>query len=174
MVHRLLSTVIFGLFVVGSLAFSGCDAQSGSNSNGSSNPPSGSISGQSAQVVRIIDGDTIDVRMNGQTYRVRYIGMNTPERDQPCYSEATQANADLVEGQTVTLVRDVSETDQYGRLLRYVYAGNTFVNAELVTEGFAEAKSYPPDTTYYDYFRQLENAAQAAGLGCHPTGVFNH
>ncbi|HEX3053997.1 MAG TPA: thermonuclease family protein, partial [Aggregatilineaceae bacterium] len=91
-----------------------------------------SSGGETGKVVDIIDGDTIDVRISGEVYRVRYIGVNTPERDDDCYAEATNANADLVEGQTVTLERDVSDTDQYGRLLRYVYVGDTFVNAALV------------------------------------------
>ncbi len=98
--------------------------------------------------------------------------MNTPERDEPCYNDATQANADLVEGKTVWLVRDVSDTDHYGRLLRYIYVGDTFVNAELVRGGWAESGYYPPDTAQVDYFDQLEAAAKRNGLGCHPTGVF--
>jgi len=128
--------------------------------------------GDTATVTRIIDGDTVDVRLNDQTLRVRYIGMNTPERDEPCYNEATAANAALVRGKDVTLVRDVSNTDQYGRLLRYVYVGDVFVNAELVAEGYAESRHYPPDTAYASYFDSLEASAKSAGLGCHPTGVF--
>jgi micrococcal nuclease len=127
---------------------------------------------ETAVVVAVIDGDTIDVAMGGRTYRVRYIGINTPEYDEVCYWEATDANAALVEGQMVTMYRDVSETDRYGRLLRYVYAGDTFVNAELVAEGWAEAVEYPPDTAYADYLEELEDTARAAGLGCWPTGVF--
>lgn len=122
--------------------------------------------GETAAVVDIIDGDTIDVDLGGQTYRVRYIGINTPERDQPCYSEATEANRALVENQTVTLVRDVSETDRYGRLLRYVYVGQTFVNAELVRTGYAEAATYPPDVMFSDLFVQLASAAREASAGC--------
>ncbi len=138
-------------------------------------PPASIVpaTGETAAVTRIIDGDTIDVRMNGQTYRVRYIGVNTPELDQPCYTDATNANARLVSGQTVTLVKDVSNTDSYGRLLRYVYVGNVFVNAELVKGGWAEARRYPPDTAQFTYLQSLEDAARSANLGCHPTGVFN-
>lgn len=128
--------------------------------------------GDRATVTRVIDGDTIDVRLGGSTARVSYVGINTPERDEPCYARATAANAALVEGQTVTLVRDVSDTDPYGRLLRYVYVGSVFVNAELVEDGYAEAGYYPPDTAYKAYFDDLEAGAQAAGRGCHPTGVF--
>lgn len=129
--------------------------------------------GEVGQVEYVIDGDTIDVVINGQSYRVRYIGVNTPELDEPCYDDATNANLSLVGGETVQLVKDVSDTDRYGRLLRYVYVGDLFVNAELVTEGWAEAVRYEPDTAYLDIFYELEDEARAAGLGCHPTGVFN-
>lgn len=133
--------------------------------------PGGGV-GDSARVTRVIDGDTIDVEINGIGYRVRYIGVNTPERDEVCYQPATDANAALLSGKTVTLVKDTSETDVYGRLLRYVYAGSTFVNAELVRNGWAENAEYPPDTAHAAEFRQLEAQAAAANLGCHPSGIF--
>lgn len=139
-------------------------------------PPVGNgsvIVGDSATVTQVIDGDTIDVRINGTEYRVRYIGVNTPERDEACYSEARNANVALVQGQMVTLVRDVSETDTFGRLLRYVYVNGVNVNAQLVAQGFAEAVEYPPDTAQTASFRELEAQARAANLGCHPTGIFN-
>jgi endonuclease YncB( thermonuclease family) len=131
------------------------------------------IIGDSGTVTQVIDGDTIDVNINGTEYRVRYIGMNTPERGEACYSEARNANVALVQGQTVTLVRDVSETDSFGRLLRYIYVNGVNVNAQLVAQGFAEAVEYPPDTAQTASFRDLEVQAQAANLGCHPTGIFN-
>ena len=130
-------------------------------------------------VVRITDGDTIQVEINGEWVYVRYIGMNTPEiahsaseTDQPCGQDAAEANRRLVEGQVVRLEKDVSDTDRYGRLLRYVYLGDTFVNAALVREGWAEVVSYPPDTREFENFRALEQEAEAAGRGCHPTGIF--
>ena len=135
--------------------------------------PQPDVQGETAVVTHIVDGDTIDVRLDGTVYRVRYIGMNTPESNEPCYQDAKDANAALVSGKTVTMARDVSETDVYGRLLRYVYVGNVFVNAELVADGWAENDVYPPDTRYADNFRQLEVTATAANLGCHPTGVFD-
>jgi len=125
-----------------------------------------------ASVTYVIDGDTIDVSVGGTPYRVRYVGINTPERDEPCYEEATNANRALVEDQIVVLVKDISETDQYGRLLRYIYVGNTFVNAELVRAGWAEARRYEPDTTQYDFLNDLEGFAAQNNLGCWPTGVF--
>lgn len=120
--------------------------------------------GETAVVNYVVDGDTIDVTMNGATYRVRYIGIDTPETDQTCGAEATAANASLVTGQTVTMVRDVSETDRYGRLLRYVYVGDTFVNGALVSGGWAIAKEYPPDTAMAGLLASL--MPQGAGVGC--------
>jgi micrococcal nuclease len=129
--------------------------------------------GEQGTVVSVIDGDTIDVMLNGETVRVRYVGMNTPERDEPCYTDARRANADLVDGQLVTLVKDVSEEDRFGRLLRYVYVGNVFVNQRLVGQGYAEVVSYPPDITHFNEFKQLEDQARASNRGCHATGIFN-
>lgn len=126
-----------------------------------------------ATVTRVIDGDTIDVEINGTRERVRYIGVNTPEREDVCYQEATNANVALVAGKVVRLEKDTSETDPNGRLLRYVYVGDTFVNAELVRTGYAEAVSYPPDTANFNYFRGLEEAASRANLACYATGIFD-
>jgi micrococcal nuclease len=128
--------------------------------------------GDLAIVTRIVDGDTIRAEQDGQEVTIRYIGVNTPEVEEPCYAEATAANQGLVNGQTVTLVKDVSDTDQYGRLLRYVYVNGLFVNAELVRQGWAEAYRYPPDTGHADEFHDLALAARDANRGCWPTGVF--
>lgn len=122
--------------------------------------------GHQAQVVNVVDGDTIDVSINGQVQRLRYIGMDTPARGDPYFDEATAANASLVSGQTVYLVKDVSETDQYGRLLRYIYlAGGTFVNAELVRQGYAQAATFPPDVRHESLFPELQAEARSAGRG---------
>jgi endonuclease YncB( thermonuclease family) len=125
------------------------------------------------EVTDIVDGDTIDVRFqDGTIRRVRYIGINTPESNEPCGGDATAANDALVDGKPVAMRRDVSETDPYDRLLRYVYVEGLFVNAALVADGWAESVHYPPDTAFADWFDHLESEAQAANLGCHPTGVF--
>lgn len=131
-------------------------------------PPS---AGTAAQVVRVIDGDTIDVSFDGRVYRVRYIGMDTPETVNPntpveCMGkEASAANARMVGGQTVRLEKDISETDRYGRLLRYVYVGDLFVNAELVRLGYAQVSTFPPDVRYQNLFLQLQSEARNAGRG---------
>lgn len=130
------------------------------------------LGGETAQVIKVIDGDTIDVRINGREMRVRYIGVNTPERDEVCYKDATEANKRWVSGQTVQLIKDTSETDPFGRLLRYVYVGDKMVNQELVIEGYAEVVLYPPDDQYFETFKSLEIQSTQANRGCHPTGIF--
>jgi micrococcal nuclease len=124
--------------------------------------PAPAITGDEALVVKVTDGDTIDVLLGDETLTVRYVGIDTPERGQPGYQAATEANRLLVGGQTVILVKGRSDTDRYGRLLRYVYlAGGTMVNAALVAEGWAQPVEYPPDTAYAAEFRQ---AAMDAAL----------
>jgi micrococcal nuclease len=94
-------------------------------------------------VVHVVDGDTIDVQLDGRKVRVRYIGMNTPETKHPtkgqelCGPEASAANRQLVAGQTVRLELDVQPWDRYQRLLAYVYVSDVMVNAELVRQGYA-------------------------------------
>ena len=124
-------------------------------------------------VTRVVDGDTIDVLLNGVNTRIRYLQMNTPERDHPCFNEASQANADLVAGKTVRLVPDTELVDPYDRLLRYVYVDDVLVNRVLVEQGWAEVVLYPPNNLHYDEFVQLEKEAAAAGRGCHPSGIFD-
>ena len=131
------------------------------------------VQGEQGIVTNVIDGDTIDVNIDGVGYPVRYVGVNTPERDETCYSEARAFNAAFVEGRTVTLVRDTSHTARFGRLLRYVYVGDVFVNEQLVLQGYAEVVQYDPDLRFADYFVTLEQEAARFQRGCHPTGIFN-
>ena len=118
-----------------------------------------------ATVVRVIDGDTIEVEMSGNVYSVRYIGIDTPERNQKGYYEASDANSRLVSGRTVVLEKDVSEVDRYGRLLRYVWVDGHMVNAIIVATGFAHDAIYPPDTQYATDFLLLERYAKNKRLG---------
>ncbi|MBP6017364.1 MAG: thermonuclease family protein [Candidatus Promineofilum sp.] len=122
--------------------------------------------GERARVTRIYDGDTIDVELGGQTYRLRYIGIDSPEREEPFYEEASDFNRQMVEDQTVILVRDVSDTDQYGRLLRYVYLlDGTFINAQMIRNGMARLVTFPPDVAQTDYLRGLQAEAEEAAAG---------
>ncbi len=137
-----------------------------------SSPPPAAVSGEVATVTRVFDGNTIAVSLNGAYYRVRYIGIEVPDRHQACAPDALAANLSLVAGRQVTMVPGPTEYDSMGRLLRYVYVGDTFVNAEMVSEGFARALENPSDTTYTPLFQQLEQEARAANRGCHATGLW--
>lgn len=125
--------------------------------------------------MRVVDGDTIVVRLGGRDQRLRYIGMDTPETVKPdspvewMGPEASRANARLVEGRDVVLEKDVSETDRFGRLLRYVWLVDgdrwTMVDLALVEQGFAQVETDPPDVRYADRFVAAQRAARAARLG---------
>jgi micrococcal nuclease len=93
--------------------------------------------------------------------------MNTPELESSeCYAtEASEINKNLVLGKTVKLEKDVSETDKYGRLLRFVYVGNIFVDDYLVKDGAAKIMNVPPDIEYKDEFLSSQNYAKENKLG---------
>lgn len=122
-----------------------------------------SISRDTVTVSRVLDGDTIELN-TGQ--KIRYIGVDAPELHQidkrsTCFgNEALEANKNLVEGKIVTLEKDQSETDQYGRLLRYVYVENVMIGQKLISEGFARAKDYPPDSRYKTLLKNAEDQAK--------------
>lgn len=116
------------------------------------------------EVDEVIDGDTIDVLIDGIETRIRYFGVDTPERGRACYREATDRNETLL-GDTVLLLPDVRTEDEFGRLLRYVFLPDgTSVDATLVAEGFGEA--WTRDGRYRDQIVELESEAQAAERGC--------
>lgn len=129
--------------------------------------------GTRVRVERVVDGDTIVITGG---WKVRYIGMDTPElhlpggHPEPFAREATQANETLVGGQVVTLRKDKSETDRYGRLLRFVYVNGMHVNAELVKMGLAYALSVPPDTSQATEFEGLEAEARKKRKGMWKNG----
>ena len=139
---------------------------------GLTNTPTPAFERTEAQVVQVVDGDTIKVEVEGTVYTVRYIGIDTPETVHPSKPvewmgpEASEANKRLVEGQTVYLEEDVSETDRYGRLLCYVFlADGLFVNAELLRSGYAQVSTYPPDVRYQDLFLEMQQEAREAERG---------
>lgn len=124
-----------------------------------------------AYVTRVVDGDTIEVELDGKVEDVRYIGVDTPETVKPgapvdCFGpQASAFNHRLVEGRRVKLVFDVQRRDVYGRLLAYVYLGKRFVSAELVRRGLARTLTIPPDDRFAGYLKRLEIAASRAGRG---------
>jgi len=122
-------------------------------------------------VVRVVDGDTIHVRIGARVEKVRYIGVNTPEvhhptkGEEPGGREAAEVNRRLVEGQAVRLELDMQERDRYGRLLAYVWIGDLMINAELVRLGYAQVMTSPPNVRYQEVFLKLQREAREAGRG---------
>jgi len=139
---------------------------------------------ESGVVERVIDGDTAEIEITaraggpgagaagvGETYSVRFIGIDTPESVRPgwpveCFGrEASAAAKALLEGQEVRLVKDIEESDRYDRLLRYVYLGHEMANARLVLNGYASAYPYPPNVRHNELFVQLQSEARAEDRG---------
>lgn len=136
---------------------------------GQQGAPERSAPPQDAAVGRVVDGDTV-VLSSGE--RVRYIGINTPELHHPkkpveWYArEAKAFNQRLVEGKKVHLEFDVERRDKYRRLLAYVYLEDgTFVNAELVRQGYAQVMTFPPNVKYADLFIRLQREARESKRG---------
>lgn len=124
---------------------------------------------QQTVVQRVSDGDTV-VLIDGR--RVRYIGIDTPELHHPTkpvqyYArEAAEFNRQLVEGKPVRLEFDIEQKDKYGRTLAYLYLPDgTFVNAELVRQGYAQTLTIPPNVRHADQFKELQKEARMARRG---------
>src|SRR5215203_2203330 len=138
---------------------------------GDNSPAHGPESG--GQVLRVVDGDTIHVQVDGRDETVRYIGVDTPESVKPgtpvqCFAKRAGAfNERLVAGERVRLVADAEERDRYGRLLAYVYRARdgVFVNAALVRDRYAHAYTVPPNVAHADEFVAWQRAARAANRG---------
>lgn len=132
---------------------------------------------QTVQVISVTDGDTIRVSIDGKSVPVRYIGIDTPEtvdprKDVQCFGkEASAFNASLVAGKKLELERDISDTDKYDRLLRYIWIDGKLVNEELVRAGYARSSSYPPDVKYQDRLRAAEADARANSVGLWAPGA---
>lgn len=121
-----------------------------------------------ALVTRVLSGDTLEVAVGNHALKVRYIGLNAPgvtpkmEWQGP---QAVAANGDLVSGKYVTLVKDLSETDSDGFLLRYVFVDNLFVNYELIRHGYAQSDPRQPDTSCHKAFLAAQSEAKTAYQG---------
>src|SRR3989339_1018840 len=130
---------------------------------------------QKTVATKVIDGDTIEIA-SGE--HVRYIGVDTPETVHPkksvqCFGkEASNKNKALVEGKEVYLEKDVSDTDRYKRLLRYIYLPNPdspneviFINEYLIEQGYGQVITYPPDVKYHKQFLEAQRIAQEEKQG---------
>ncbi|WP_099321511.1 thermonuclease family protein [Anaerococcus sp. Marseille-P3625] len=136
---------------------------------------------QMAKVTKVIDGDTIKVDIDGKVYKVRFIGINCPEigeNEEFFGKEAYEFSKEKLDDREIFLQKDVSETDKYGRLLRYVWLEkpkdlnnptkneirDLSINGILVREGYAKANYYPPDTSYTEFLKEIEKQAKKENL----------
>jgi micrococcal nuclease len=130
-----------------------------------------SRSSVTARVVRVVDGDTISVRLRGRAEKVRYIGVDTPETVKAdtrvqCYGKRASAfNRRLVDGRVVRLRFDRELRDRYGRLLAYVFVGERFVNADLIRRGYATTLTIAPNDSRAGFLARLERRAMRQGRG---------
>jgi len=113
-------------------------------------------------VTKVVDGDTIDIE-TGE--RVRFVCIDTPERGDFYYKEAKDFLTNYILNKEVKLVKDITEKDRYGRILRYVYLEDEFVNGILVEKGYAKVYRYNPDVTLCDDLSVLERKAKNSKLG---------
>ncbi|MFC0613022.1 thermonuclease family protein [Scopulibacillus daqui] len=161
----------------------GCAVPSASNSHTGNDSQSAKVSADksdqsqrklvSAKVIKVIDGDTIKVRLNGKEETVRLLLVDTPETHhprlgvQPYGPEASQLTHHLLDGKTVDLELGLGGgRDKYGRLLAYVYIDGQSVEEELLKRGLARvAYVYPPNTKYVDEYRAIQKEAQRKGIG---------
>lgn len=127
----------------------------------------------SATVIRVIDGDTVDVSLEGTETRVRLLNVDTPETKHPnknvqCLGpEATTfLEGKLPEGTAVTLEYDVEKTDKFGRMLAGVFLSNgEFVNEEIARAGLGTAVVFEPNSKFYQRVLNAQNSAANSGVG---------
>lgn len=141
-------------------------------------PPSNSqveiVNFARVKIVKVVDGDTVDIDINGRTERVRLIGVNTPETKHPtkpieCFGPEASAYMSqlLPKGTAVRIERDVEARDRYGRMLLYLYLGsnNLFINLDLVARGYGTPMSIEPNTFHRNDFVRAAAQAEAANVG---------
>lgn len=134
-------------------------------------------------VLRVVDGDTIVVNLNGEERKVRFVLVDTPETKHPKKpieyygKEVSEFTKNSLESKTIYLEKDVSDTDRYNRLLRYIWLevpeGEDFekelkekcFNAQLLLQGYANIATFPPDVKYIDYFKEYEKYARDNKIG---------
>ena len=156
------------------LGVTGCGGLERSTRGSVESPPAPTVLAGNAEVVHVVDGDTVDLRIGTRRVRVRLIGVNTPETVDPrrsveCFGPNAKARTEalLPPGTQVRVERDVEPRDDYGRLLGYVYRSDdgTFVNLALVIDGYAVPLRIEPNTAHADEFGTAARAAESAGRG---------
>ncbi|PLT33786.1 thermonuclease family protein [Bacillus sp. V5-8f] len=169
----------FLLAIVGIISFGLIACSPGNNYSQQSNGPSSKqeetnpdgVKLLSATVTNVVDGDTIDVKINNKEERVRLLLIDTPETKhpskpiQPYGPEAFDHTKHELLGKQVGLEKDVSERDRYGRMLAYIWVDGELYNETLIKKGLARVATFPPDVKYVNRFIEKQKEAQKKGVG---------
>lgn len=171
MKNNFLLRTIFALILISCIMLMGCitiktlGGQAASKAENKNKPVS-------FRVVRVVDGDTIVINYGAKKEKLRLIGINTPEIKHPTKGqevfgrEASAYAKKLLDNRDIEVKFDVQKRDKYGRLLGYVYLEDgTFVNANLIEQGYAQVMTVPPNVKYADYFKRLQRKAKSAEKG---------
>lgn len=169
---------VIAVVVLGCLVLTGCglgnNSLIGKATDEVEPTASAEVSGAVATIVKVLDGDTVDVKLSGNTERVRLIGIDTPEATggilpAECFGDEASVFTKLLlpVGTQVLLTRDQQPRDRYGRLLAYIHRATDglFVNLEIVSQGYAEALIIEPNNIYADHFYTAAHTARQEGLG---------
>jgi len=163
-----------GTMALAALTLCGCDPFEAADAEPTTtvSAPAGLVA--NAVIDDVIDGDTVDVLIDGRTERIRLIGIDTPETKKhnspiECFGPEASAFTELLlpVGTPVYIERDIVNRDDYGRILGYVYRANDgiFVNYELMRQGFAQPMSIPPNEAFAELFADAARAAEADNAG---------
>ena len=138
-----------------------------SNTDNTNNTDNSNISNDTYKVLKVVDGDTIKIKYNGKTEKVRLIGIDTPESVSPNKSKnceegkiASNFTKNYLEGKNIKIEFDVQQRDKYNRLLAYIYIDNQMYNEILLKEGYAKLDTVPPNIKYVNDFKKLQEKAR--------------
>ena len=162
--NKIFLAVIIGAVIVGTAVYI-CLSKSKKGETGQT--PIKCLASSETIVTKVLDGDTIIVE-GGE--HIRLLGIDADEKDYPCYESAKSRLEELVLNKEVRLEKDQTDVDQYNRCLRYVFLDDENINFQLVKEGFAIARFYPPDVKYQEEITQAEKEAIVNKVGCKWSG----
>lgn len=167
--NKIVFAIILGAVIIGIFVYFGLKIQIASSplaplgAPRNDGPTKQSIArSEGAIVTKVIDGDTVVVEGGNH---VRLLGMDADEKGYPCYDSAKNRLEELVLGKQVLLEKDKTDSDQYGRLLRYIFIDGTNVDLQLVKEGLAVARFYS-DVKYKTEIISAEKQAEENKIGC--------
>lgn len=164
------------LFLLASCAAPTADPVEQSPSPSPSPNPTPAFATSAAVITKITDGDTVDATLDGKTETLRLIGVDTPERGRPYFKEASDYTSAGLLNKNVFLEIGTEQRDRFGRLLVHVWLAQPFTgdeqevrasmfNAKLLSDGYAQLLTVPPNVKYVDLFTKLQEEARTGNKG---------